>query len=109
VPRTINPDPPVVVVRAAETEVESARQVKTSGGGAVASALSLAVVPDVAGLSAREALRTLAEVGLTPRLYGAGFVVAQEPVAGSPFPNDPIAVLWLGRRLPATPAGPGRP
>ena len=72
-------------------------------------AISLGVVPDVAGLSAREALRTLAEVGLTPRVHGAGFVVAQDPVAGTPLPNDPIAVLWLGRRPRAAPAGPGRP
>jgi cell division protein FtsI (penicillin-binding protein 3) len=109
VPRTINPDPPVVVVRAPEAEAESPRQVAASGSATIARAISLAVVPDVAGLSAREALRTLAEVGLTPRVRGAGFVVAQDPAAGSPLPNDPIAVLWLGRRLPATPAGPGRP
>jgi membrane peptidoglycan carboxypeptidase len=97
VPRTINPDPPVVVVRAPEAGAESARQVAASGAGTVAPALSLAVVPDVGGLSAREALRTLAEVGLTPRVRGAGFVVAQDPAAGSPLPNDPIAVLWLAR------------
>ena len=66
-------------------------------------------MPDVAGLSAREALRTMAEVGLTPRVHGAGFVVAQDPVAGTPLPNDPIAVLWLGRRPRAAPAGPGTP
>ena len=98
VPRTINPDPPVVIVRASDTEPQAA-PLPASGKEAVAllSATPPNVVPDVSGLSAREALRTLAQVGLTPRVHGAGFVVAQDPVAGTPLPNDPIAVLWLAR------------
>ena len=110
VPRTINPVPPVVVVRASEPPAAmDARQTTVVQSGSVTPAISLDVVPDVGGLSAREALRTLAEVGLTPRVHGAGFVVAQDPVAGAPLPNDPIAVLWLGRRPRAAPAGPGAP
>jgi hypothetical protein len=111
VPRTINPDPPVVVVRASETEPPSVPQPASSLTPATppAPAIALNVVPNLAGRSAREALKMLAEVGLTPRVHGAGFVVAQDPVAGAPLPNDPIAVLWLGRLPRATPAGPGRP
>jgi membrane peptidoglycan carboxypeptidase len=109
VPPTINPDPPVVVVRASETGPAAPRQASADRAAQVSPALGLAVVPDVSGLSAREALRTLAEVGLTPRVHGAGFVMAQEPIAGAPLPNDPIAVLWLGRVPRAAPAGPGTP
>jgi len=110
VPRTINPVPPVVVVRADEPRAAvDARQTTVVQSGGVTPAISLDVVPDVGGLSAREALRTMAEVGLTPRVHGAGFVVAQDPVAGTLLPNDPIAVLWLGRRPRAAPAGPGAP
>jgi cell division protein FtsI (penicillin-binding protein 3) len=98
VPRTINPDPPVVVVRASQTDpLPAPRQASVDRAVELSPALALAVVPDVSGLSAREALRTLAEVGLTPRVHGAGFVVAQDPVAGAPLPSDPIAVLWLAR------------
>ncbi len=111
VPRTINPVPPIVVVRGEEEPepVPAAHQTQALQSGGITPAISLGVVPDVAGLSAREALRTLAEVGLTPRVHGAGFVVAQDPMAGTPLPNDPIAVLWLGRRPRAAPAGPGTP
>jgi len=109
VPPTINPDPPVVVVRASETGPAAPHQASADRAAQVSPALGLAVVPDVSGLSAREALRTLAEVGLTPRVHGAGFVMAQEPIAGAPLPNDPIAVLWLGRVPRAAPAGPGTP
>ena len=109
VPRTINPDPPVVVVRNAGAAEPAPRQASTDRTVDVTPAVSLAVVPDVSGLSARQALRTLGQVGLTPRVHGAGFVVAQDPVAGAPLPTDPIAVLWLGRRMRAAPAGPGSP
>ncbi|HEY6507228.1 MAG TPA: penicillin-binding transpeptidase domain-containing protein [Vicinamibacterales bacterium] len=101
VPRTIDPAPPIIAVRAAPSEGQTPRQttvsrdpdttVTTSGVGAV---------PDLSGLSAREALRILAERGLTPRLHGAGFVVAQDPPAGTPYLQDPTATLWLSRRRP---------
>ena len=37
------------------------------------------MMPDLRGLSAREALRTLAAVGLTASISGNGFVVEQSP------------------------------
>ena len=44
-----------------------------------------APMPDLRGLSAREALRTLAKLGLTARMSGDGVVVAQDPPPGSPL------------------------
>ena len=39
-------------------------------------------VPDVRGLSAREAARVLAAVGVQVRLSGSGVVARQQPAAG---------------------------
>jgi cell division protein FtsI (penicillin-binding protein 3) len=52
-------------------------------------------VPDVSGLSARDAVRALARVGLTARLSGSGFVVAQEPPAGTPAGRGIVCLLAL--------------
>jgi cell division protein FtsI (penicillin-binding protein 3) len=61
-------------------------------------------MPDLLGLSARDALRTLMQVGLTPRLDGDGFVIDQSPRAGALLTRGDTCVLKLGRR-PRTAAG----
>ncbi len=61
-------------------------------------------MPDLRGLSARAAVRTLARVGLVPRLKGDGFVTAQAPAAGSPL--DLAGSVDL--RLERASAGAGR-
>jgi cell division protein FtsI (penicillin-binding protein 3) len=43
------------------------------------------LVPDVAGRPAREAVQELAQRGFTAKLSGHGFVVAQDPPAGTPL------------------------
>jgi cell division protein FtsI (penicillin-binding protein 3) len=58
-----------------------------------------AVVPDVAGLPARTALRRLAEAALEPELRGSGRAVSQSPRAG--------AVVHRGARVRVTLAPPG--
>jgi cell division protein FtsI (penicillin-binding protein 3) len=65
------------------------------------------LMPDLRGLSAREALRTLTRVGLTARIDGTGFVVAQSPVAGSPLVRGETCLLTLGRRPPVVAAAGG--
>jgi beta-lactam-binding protein with PASTA domain len=57
------------------------------------------VVPDLAGLPARTALRRLAEASLEPELRGSGRAVAQSPRAG--------AVVRRGARVRVTLAPPG--
>jgi cell division protein FtsI (penicillin-binding protein 3) len=55
------------------------------------------VLPDLAGLTAREAVTRLAEDGLQPRLHGAGFVTRQQPLAGTPVSEIEDSIeLWLG-------------
>ena len=48
-------------------------------------------VPDVQGLSAREAMRKLVKVGLAAHLAGDGFVTSQDPPAGAPLEAGPSA------------------
>jgi cell division protein FtsI (penicillin-binding protein 3) len=52
-------------------------------------------VPDVSGLSARDAVRALARAGISARLSGRGFVVAQEPAAGTPAGRGDICLVAL--------------
>jgi beta-lactam-binding protein with PASTA domain len=54
-------------------------------------------VPDVRGLSAREATRKLIKVGLSARLQGNGFVVSQDPAPGEPVVEGGICRLTLER------------
>lgn len=58
------------------------------------------LMPDLRGMSARAALRTLARVGMSARVTGDGFVVDQTPAAGAPIDRGGSCALAL-RRLPA--------
>jgi cell division protein FtsI (penicillin-binding protein 3) len=98
---SINAPPPILVAR---------REIADAAGPALALASDKAIVPlpgttaghdglipDLTGLSARDALRTLGQLGLTARLHGDGLVVAQRPAAGSPLDRGGAATLWLKR------------
>src|SRR5271169_2116913 len=56
-------------------------------------------VPDVSGKSARDAVRLLASRGLSARLSGTGFVVSQEPPAGSPAERGGSCALLLAQQI----------
>jgi cell division protein FtsI (penicillin-binding protein 3) len=58
------------------------------------------IMPEVRGLSAREALRRLTKIGVTTRMVGDGFVIDQVPVAGTVLPHGETSLLKLGRRAP---------
>jgi len=65
--------------------------VDTNAGGAL-------VVPDLTGMSARDALAALARLGLSTRLHGGGVVASQRPEAGVPIDTNVVASVWLSRR-----------
>jgi DNA-binding FadR family transcriptional regulator len=46
-------------------------------------------------MSAREALAAFARLGVLARLQGTGFVVAQDPPAGSPIRPGAVHTLFL--------------
>jgi cell division protein FtsI (penicillin-binding protein 3) len=99
---TINAAPPVLVARSNEELITY----PVNAGGAVEPAAGPAPdgagdrMPDLRGLSAREALRTLTRLGMTARMVGDGLVVEQVPAAGSLLGRADSCILKLGRRLP---------
>jgi hypothetical protein len=119
----VNPAPPVLAVRREATDapepldlargrpLDVARGRPASTAGVAASIVTVnggapgaaAVFPDLRGLSARDALRTLSQLGMTARLNGAGIVVRQVPPAGAPIDRETAATLWLERQLAAAP------
>jgi cell division protein FtsI (penicillin-binding protein 3) len=102
--QTINPIPPVLVARHPET---------SGGAGGVTSRgpvkpvvtfvkdATPGTMPDLRGLSAREALRATVKLGLMARVEGTGFVVAQDPPAGTALDTVSGCRVTLGRRLSA--------
>ena len=102
---TINPAPPVMVARNEETPVTPAAAVGTPNVVAMPANMIDTGLPDLRGMSAREALRELARLGLTARMEGTGIVVDQHPEAGSPLEPGATCTLVLSRRAPLRPAG----
>jgi cell division protein FtsI (penicillin-binding protein 3) len=66
-------------------------------------------VPDLSGLSARDAVRKLVTLGMTAHVTGDGFVVSQEPPAGTPIDHDAVCRLTLARWPPRRPATASHP
>ncbi len=60
-------------------------------------------LPDLTGLSVREALRVLTLRRIPARIVGSGLVVRQSPVAGTQVPLRGTCVLYCQPRLPAVP------
>ncbi|HKB12102.1 MAG TPA: penicillin-binding protein [Vicinamibacterales bacterium] len=109
IPPTLNPNPPVLVAGRADDHppvtVEATAQPVVS----LVSTDVAGTVPDLRGLSAREAVRKLVNVGMTARVSGDGFVVAQDPPAGVPIEHAAVCRLTLERwpsRRPVTASHP---
>jgi cell division protein FtsI (penicillin-binding protein 3) len=106
---TVDAPPPVVVARHAPTPITPTRALSGQRVElaivplAPGDAHSTALFPDLRGLSARDALRTLGRLGVTARLEGAGVVVDQTPPAGSPLERGTHCVLRLDRPPGARP------
>jgi membrane peptidoglycan carboxypeptidase len=107
VPPTINPAPPIVVARndALPGPTPALGPVVTPSIVHVVSAEGL--MPDLRLLSARAAVRTLSQLGLTPRLKGSGVVLDQSPEPGEAVERGSVVTLTLGRDIPRAQAGSG--
>jgi cell division protein FtsI/penicillin-binding protein 2 len=104
VPPSINPVPPIVVTADAADVVpaQPARAtvipVATTTGGQT-------LMPDLRGLSGREAVRVLGTLGLRHEVSGSGFVETQNPAAGEPVERGDVGILYLTRWRASGPSG----
>jgi hypothetical protein len=107
---TINPAPPVLVARGEPMRAATPPPLvsQTPVVTLVSSDSQQQTLPDLRGMSARDAMRTLMKLGLTARLSGQGFVLAQDPPPGTPFEAGEVSRLQLGRR-PAPPTADAQP
>ncbi len=100
VPPSINPAPPVLIARRGEVRAQPASgpiEPRAVVPAAATSGSGEPLFPDLVGMNARDAVRALVSLGVTPRLHGAGFVVEQRPAPGSPMRATGAATLWLER------------
>jgi cell division protein FtsI (penicillin-binding protein 3) len=94
---TLNPPPPVLVAGRATGPTAPATGQPSEPTVKLIVAEPPGTVPDLQGLSAREAVRKLVTLGMTARVSGDGFVVAQDPAPGAPIERDAICHLTLER------------
>ncbi|MEZ5291372.1 MAG: penicillin-binding protein [Vicinamibacterales bacterium] len=89
---TVFPAPPVLVDRRAQVPAPAGRPVVVAvddDGGRT--------MPDLTGLSAREALRRMARLGLSAKIQGSGLVAGQYPDAGETVAAGGAATIVLTR------------
>jgi cell division protein FtsI/penicillin-binding protein 2 len=97
VPATRNPTPPIFTT-SATTTLASIGATAPVPVPTVAMLGGQPLMPDLTGLSARDATRLLGQLGMTAHLSGDGFVVAQMPEAGVPVAAGQLGTLDLRRR-----------
>ena len=103
VQKTINAPPPFIVARATPNA-----PTPTSGPAGLPTVLPAdtnasggePVVPDLTGMSGRDAVRLLATLGLSVQVIGHGLVTDQRPLPGTPALAAASARVWLDRRAP---------
>ena len=104
---TLNAPPPVLVASRDDQQASEVSQRSTASArlAPATDAAQAGMMPDLRGLSAREAVRMLMRIGMTAQLKGDGFVLDQAPQAGLRLIRGDAATLTLGRRAPVVPAG----
>ena len=96
VPPSINPAPPVLVAAHHDESapVTTAVPVEESPLPNIDRRRPPGTMPDVRGMSARDAMRKLVQVGCRPRSCPAtAFVIAQNPAAGDPIDEGGVCRL----------------
>jgi cell division protein FtsI (penicillin-binding protein 3) len=94
---TINPDPPVLVDRRPATNLRSGSPREAEVIVSLVADGPVGTVPDLRGLSARDAVRKLVKIGLSAQLVGSGFVTSQDPAPGAVLERGSVCRLMLDR------------
>ena len=108
VPRTLHPDPPVLVSAPKTPRVELGAVEWRTPSVLAPTAQVVAdhhVMPDLRGLSARQAVEALGPLGVSTRVTGDGFVVDQEPGPWAPVDRGGPVILNLERHSAYPPGG----
>lgn len=93
----VDRQPPIVVARGSDGPSLAPARVDARSGPRIAAG-SRTEMPDLSGLSARAAVRTLVELGWEARLHGTGSFVARQSVpAGMPVGDGGVCLLELSR------------
>jgi cell division protein FtsI/penicillin-binding protein 2 len=108
VPPTVNPSPPVILARPDEPPPPPPGEPAVALVSFLSSDVPPGTVPDVRGMSARDAMRALAVVGLSPEVSGDGVVLSQDPPPGAPLVPGASCLLILGRTPAVVADGTGR-
>ncbi len=102
IPHTVNPAPPLLI------EASTTPRLVPVGARLTNPAVALLprprsesdrrLMPDLRGLSARQAIEALVPFQVTAHLEGDGFVTHHEPVTGTTVERGTTARLWMERR-----------
>jgi cell division protein FtsI (penicillin-binding protein 3) len=96
---TVNAPPPVLVAGSVDEDVPPLVQVvHRPEAQAAPPRVDDGLMPNLLGMSARDATRVLTALGITSRPNGAGFVLEQSPAPGTPVVPGTACVLTLGRQ-----------
>ncbi|HKY19593.1 MAG TPA: penicillin-binding protein [Vicinamibacterales bacterium] len=96
--QTLDAPPPVLVARRSDRyEILPVRTTRDASIVTASAIADMRDLPDLRGLSARQALRVLTKIGLSARLNGDGVVANQKPAAGTPIEPGTTTELWLER------------
>jgi cell division protein FtsI (penicillin-binding protein 3) len=107
---SLNPPPPVLVARRDAPNYPPAYSGPEHNPiVSLVADVAEGTVPDLSGMSAREAVRTLVKLGLTAHVSGDGFVVSQSPEPGAPISGDGVCRLVLERSPSSQVSTTGRP
>lgn len=106
VPPNVNTGGRVLVARAESSAADEVTATLTGATRVPRPSLIAAagVMPDLRGVSARAAVRTLAELGVVARLVGDGLVTDQQILPGAPLERGVSCLLRLSRLAPAVAA-----
>lgn len=100
---TINPPP--VILAEHRTGVSMHHVSAPVMPAPIVNAGGVPLMPDVRGLSARDAVRVLSAAGLTVRLSGSGLVASQTPTPGEPIESGMSSAVELRRGVRETGGG----